>query len=159
MDTSKKSFIEQLKKFSNGMFTTKNSDGRLHTRPMVIVKVDKDCKITLISDQDDAKVKELEKDGHVAFSGQDDVGCYLTLSGTAKLKQDSSQVKDLWRSEFDAWFPEGPEKALLIEIEPQEGECWDISGESRVKYAYELIKAKICDDKAEAEKYRDEASL
>lgn len=153
MNDKQKQFVNLLSKFSVGMFTTVSTSGGLHTRPMAVAEVTPDGDLFLLTDKRSEKVAELDENSGVAFSCQDSSGRYVTLSGIATLTNDSSKVKEIWKGEFDAWFPNGFSQALLIHVKPHTGEFWDMSGLAKATYMYEMIKAQFSDQRPDMEQY------
>lgn len=151
MDKEKEEFFRLLSGFNVGILTTHSEKCGLHSRPMTIADRSNTGEITLVSGKASEKVEEIKGDESVSFSCQSEKGKYLTLSGSASLVEDKKRIKDLWRSEFDAQFPDGPSEALLIVIKPRIGEYWNNIGFGKARCLEEPTRAQMTDTKPEPE--------
>lgn len=142
MTQEERRFFDVLSRFSVGMLNTCLPSGGVHSRPMMIGKVSDGGKVRLISARAAQKVEEIKDNSAVSLSCQSEKGSYLTLSGTARLRDDHTELESIWNGAFDAWFPNGTVDAVLIELEPSIGEYWDTSGETMESYKLELDRAK-----------------
>jgi hypothetical protein len=69
---------------------------------------------------------------------------WISLSGTGKMVDDSTKVKELWNSWVEAWFPEGPDdpNVVLIKFSSDSAEYWDTPC-GRVATVISLLKTKV----------------
>ena len=110
------------------MLTTVAADGSLRSRPMATREEDFDGEIWFFTRFHSPKSDEIQENQkvNVAYvSPKNDR--YVSISGTASLVRDPEKVKELWRGELKAWFPEGkkdPELALL-KVTVSKAEYWD----------------------------------
>ena len=131
-----------LQSFQTAMLVTHGADFA-HARPMAIAAVEEDCNLWFISGRDTAKVMEIEDDARVLVVCQNERTRYVSLNGRARLINDRAKARELWKSEFQAWFPGGAKdpNLLLIHVKAQEAEYWDNSGLKGLRYAFQAAKA------------------
>lgn len=110
------------------MMTTVDRQGHLRSRPMATIARPYDGKLWFFTHINTAKVDEIENDERVNLSyAKPEANSYVSVSGTARLVRDEQTKKDLWKPEFLAWAPKGPEDANLglIHVLVDEAEYWD----------------------------------
>ncbi|MEO6418091.1 MAG: pyridoxamine 5'-phosphate oxidase family protein [Polyangiaceae bacterium] len=127
-------FYERLKEFETAMLVTHAGD-TLHARPMSIADAEPDCDLWFITGGDTLKAHEIEADGRVQVICQDGRS-YLTVTGTARLVTDRAKLDELWQETMRTWFPKGKDdpSLVLVMLTAKEGEYWDHSGLSKLKY-------------------------
>ena len=135
--------FELIEDFHTGMFTTQGAGGALHSRPMAVAEITPEKNVLLVTSLDSAKVKELSDSPGMSISFQSGSSKIAALSGKAYIEKDRAKLKELWNTNFDAWFENGPESedAALIRCEIERGEYWDTSGAKALAYVYEVAKA------------------
>ena len=131
-----------------GMMSTLEEDGSsIRSRPMQSVETGEafDGKLWFFTYEQSGKVHEFQRDRHVcvAYSKPADQQ-YVSVSGTARLNRDRTQIDDKWKESFKAWFPDGKEtKGLaLIEVSIDKAEYWS-SPNSTVVHLYGMAKAAL----------------
>jgi general stress protein 26 len=110
------------------MFTTRDSDGSLHSRPMALQESEFDGDLWFFTGRSSAKIDEIQQEQHVnvSFSKPDD-NVYVSLSGRAHEVRDMAKAKELWNPLYKTWFPKGlddPELTLL-HVDVDRAEYWD----------------------------------
>ena len=87
---------------------------------------------------------------NVAYSGN---GAWVSLSGTARIVNDTDKLRELWSSFTGSWLEGGPENPnnVLIEIDADTAEYWDTPGGSKVTQVANLIKAKVTGNTVDGE--------
>ena len=126
--------------------TVDTSDGTLRSRPMSTNgDVEFDGDLWFFTRASSHKVEEIERSPQVNASfAQPNKQNYVSMSGTAALVTDRDKMKELWKPELKAWFPEGtddPDMALL-KVNVVKAEYWDAPA-SLLLHAYGLVKATI----------------
>lgn len=121
--------IEELYDLIEGieiaMFTTRRPDGRLVSRPMATQDGREEADLWFVTDIETHKVDELENDPNVNVSYyRDRTKEWVSVSGTARISQDRTMIRDLYRPDWRAWFgkvdekrdggPDDPRLALLL---------------------------------------------
>jgi general stress protein 26 len=128
------------------MLTTVDEQGDPHSRPMSSNgDIDPNGDIWFFTNASSHKVSEVERSPKVNVSFADpDNQRYVSISGVAELIRDRAKIDELWRPEFQIWFPKGkddPEVALL-RISLEKGEYWD-SPSSTVGYALSFVSSLV----------------
>lgn len=151
MMTDLEKLIELLESFDCGMLITQDHARRVVSRPMAIADVSDSGKVVLVTAAESEKVDEIREHPEVNFCCQKGEERFVSVSGVGRVVDDPPKLKDVWNSELQAWFPDGPEgsSAVLIEIEPSFGEYWDQSGFGKAAYMFELGRAYVTGDKPE----------
>lgn len=134
-------FEDLIGRFDHAMLVSVAQDGSLHARPMAIADSD-GAALSFATSKRSAKAEEIAMRPGVAVVMQA-AGAYLTISGTARLVDDSARIELLWRDDWKLWFPEGPSdpSLVLIEIDPERAEYWDRTGARRLEFLWEAGKA------------------
>jgi general stress protein 26 len=137
-----------LEEFDVAMLATRTKDGQLRARPMALAEVEPGGTLWFLTDRHSAKVDEIERDVQVLVTMQSKTK-FVSLSGTAAPVEDRARVARLWKLEWQAWFPGGKDdpNLVLLRVDGDEGEYWDNSGTSGVKYLVEVGKALLTGDR------------
>ena len=148
MDTEAK-FMDMLEHFDTAMLVTHNASGGLDGRPMAIAELDSDGGLWFVASNDSGKMVDIAKDSDVAVTLQASKK-FLTLSGKAAIVNKRDKISELWKKEWQAWFPKGKDDPAirLIHVVPSRGEYWDNSGFQGLKYRFEAGKAYLQGEKA-----------
>lgn len=135
-----------LKEFSTAMFVTLGLGGRPAARPMHVARVDEEAgKLWFLTGKSGNLADELQKEAVTLLVFQKDNSAYVSLRGRARLTQNASHIKDLWKEPYKVWFPEGPDdpNIALVEVDPMEAEYWDNRGLNKLEYLFESAKAYV----------------
>jgi general stress protein 26 len=93
-----------------------------HARMLEATRIEPDFRVWMISSPTSRKVQELRGNSRATMAFADSRGeGYVTLVGNAKIVNDSTMKKSIWKFEYGAFFPGGPDGAdsVLIEFNPQ----------------------------------------
>ena len=136
---------ELIEDIQFAMFTTVDTDGTLHSRPMATQQVEFDGDLWFFTGLDAAKVQQVngEHQVNVSFANPDDQR-YVSISGWAELVRDHQKMEELWNPLYKAWFPDGlddPNLALL-KVHVRKAEYWD-SPNSKVVQLVGFAKALV----------------
>ena len=120
--------FEMIDDIGTCMLTTRRADGMLVSRPMQVQLRTEEGELWFVTDEDAAKLDELDVDAHVnaAFF---DAGSreWISMSGLARASRDREQIHTLHRPDWRAWFPDeggqrdgGPDdpRMVLIHVRP-----------------------------------------
>lgn len=131
-----------LEEFGVAMLVTRTPEGQLRGRPMVLAEAEPDGTLWFLTGGRSGKMEELEQDDHVVVTMQSKRK-FLSISGTAAPDVDRERLARIWKPEFQAWFPGGQDDPdlVLLRMDGEDGEYWDNSGASGVKYLIEAGKA------------------
>lgn len=136
MPTDRQSIVEMMRDLDLCMLTTHADDGALHTRPMSNNgEVEFDGDVWFFSSAESRKVREIEADARVLVSySAPDQGLWLALEGRAEIVRDARKKKELWLSELNQWFENGPtdSSVVLIRIQAERAEHWGKAGDGVV---------------------------
>ena len=134
-----------IKDIRFAMFTTRHSNGHLHSRPMTTQnsKLDEDSNLWFFMSRQGAPVADLSADPTVnvvyADPGDDS---YVSVSGTASVVDDMAKKQQLWSKLAEAWFPGGvddPDLAL-VRVKISHANYWDVT-DSKVVQLFKMAKA------------------
>jgi general stress protein 26 len=136
---------ELIEDIQFAMFTTVDTDGTLHSRPMATQQVEFDGDLWFFTGLDAAKVQQVNRKHqvNVSFANPDDQR-YVSISGWAELVRDHQKMEELWNPLYKAWFPDGlddPNLALL-KVHVMKAEYWD-SPNSKVVQLVGFAKALV----------------
>jgi general stress protein 26 len=142
-ETNIEKFREVLNKFDTAILATVDDSGKIHARPMAIFEIESDGNVIFITDENSAKVDEIERNQRATVIYQDGWTCTATITGSAEIFRDSAKLRENWRKTFQAWFPDGPDdpRILLLRVRGEVGEFWDNSGLKAFRYMYQAAKA------------------
>lgn len=134
------------------MLTHVDENGRLVSKPMATQEVDFDGTVRFIAERASDQGMDIQKNPNVnvAYSGN---GAWVSLSGTARIVNDTDKLRELWSSFTGSWLEGGPENPnnVLIEIDADTAEYWDTPGGSKVTQVVNLIKAKVTGNTVDGE--------
>ena len=134
------------------MLTHVDEDGRLFSKPMATQEVDFDGTVRFIAERASDQGMDIQKNPNVnvAYSGN---GAWVSLSGKARIVNDTDKLRELWSSFTGSWLEGGPENPnnVLIEIDADTAEYWDTPGGSKVTQVANLIKAKVTGNTVDGE--------
>lgn len=146
MKTTAVSKLQDLiHEFEIAMLVTRSHYGELRSRPMVLVDVDAEGVLWLLTDRHSGKMEEVAADNHVNVTMQSSRK-FVSISGTAAPVDDRQKIDSLWKETWKIWFPDGKDdpNLTLIRIHGETGEYWDNSGIRGIQYLIEAGKAYLC---------------
>lgn len=119
---------ELIKGSHTVMFTTVDSEGRPHSRPMTSHVTGFDGTLWFLTNAHSLKITELERDHEVSVSyvNHND-SHYVSVSGKTAVVKDPKKIKDLWSPVHETRFPEGPNdpNITLLKVKVERAEYWD----------------------------------
>jgi len=138
---------ELIKDIRFAMFTTRHSNGHLHSRPMTTQNrgIDEDSSLWFFMSRANGPVDDVCKDPSVsvvyADPGKDS---YVSVSGTAALVEDSALKEKFWSKMNDAWFPRGPTDpdVALVEVKIIHANYWDVD-DSKIVQLFKMATAAV----------------
>ena len=136
-----------IKDIKFAMFTTRHTNGHLHSRPMTTQnsKLDEDASLWFFMDRNDGPVADLMADPLVNLVYADPgADSYVSVSGTAAVVDDDAKVKQLWSKLNEAWFPGGPTdpNLALVEVKIIHANYWDVD-DHKIVQLFKIAKAAI----------------
>ena len=143
-----------LGEFDTAMLVTVTADEMVRARPMALQDHEDvaDCDLWFVTEADTPKCKEIEHDrnvGVVCLRNRD--SAYLSISAEAEIVRDRALIHRLWKPDWKAWFPNGPdeESLAIIKLRVQRAEYWEPEG-GRMRVLYEVVKALLKGERADA---------
>ncbi len=138
---------ELIKDIRFAMFTTRHTNGYLHSRPMTTQnrRIDEDSSLWFFMSRANGPVDDILHDASVnvvyADPGQDS---YVSVSGNARVVEDMARKEQLWSKMNDAWFPRGPTDpdVALVEVRIAQAHYWDVDA-SKIVQLFKLAKAAV----------------
>jgi general stress protein 26 len=143
-------FRELIKDIRFAMFTTRQADGSLRSRPMTTQNDPEDPEgnqpsLYFFASLTGEPVADLQRDPAVnvgyADPGRDS---YVSVSGKATVVDDADRKKRLWSKFAEAWFPGGPEDPdlALVRVQIEQAEYWNVK-ESKVTQLFKMARANL----------------
>ena len=87
------------------MFTTRRADGHLVSRPMATQARSSGADLWFVTDNSTDKLAELNADEHVNIAYYNMKSReYVSVSGTARVVDDRSKIRESYRPDWKAWF-------------------------------------------------------
>lgn len=151
-----------LSQFKTAMLVTRESEaaggdgapaaGQLRARPMAIADIEDISTLRFVTSVDSDKVDEMLADDRVMVTMQS-ASAYITITGTAKVSNDKGKLEEIWKPALDAWFDEGLDdpRAALIEVQGTFAEFWEMSAPSKLRYMFEMARARLTDEKVDTD--------
>lgn len=138
---------ELIKDIRFAMFTTRHTNGHLHSRPMTTQNrgIDEDSSLWFFMSRANGPVDDVSHDPTVnvvyADPGKDS---YVSVSGTAQVVDDAALKEKLWSKMNDAWFPLGPTDpdVALVEVKIVHANYWDVN-DSKVVQLFKMATATV----------------
>jgi general stress protein 26 len=142
-----------LKEFDTAMFVTVTPEHMVRARPMAIENPTElgDCDLWFVTSDATAKVDEVVHDqqvGVVCFRSRDKA--YISISAKARVDKNQELIKRLWKPDWKAWFPNGPDdpSLCLIKLDVEHAEYWEPEG-GRARVLVNMVKAFVTKEPAQ----------
>ena len=142
-----------LKEFDTAMLVTVTPEGMLRGRPMALQDPDAldDCDLWFVTPEDSAKVHEITGDHRVCiccFRSRDKA--YISISAMARMEKSTTEVRRLWKPDWKAWFPNGPEdpSITLLKLNVLHAEYWEPEG-GRLRVLFDMLRSIASGEPAE----------
>lgn len=127
------------------MFCTIGYNGQISSRPMTTNEVDEEGNIWFFTNKlSEVSIEADQKNDVCLAYACPSSNDYLSVTGIASIVLDKAKIKELWKSAYKVWFPEGvddPELAL-IKVTPVNAEYWD-STSSKMVVLFSMVKAAL----------------
>ncbi len=138
---------ELIKDIRFAMFTTRHTNGYLHSRPMTTQNrgIDEDSSLWFFMSRANGPVDDVCNDLRVNVVYADpSKDSYVSISGNAALVEDAARKKLLWSKMNDAWFPLGPTDPdlALVEVNIIQAHYWDVK-DSKIVQLIKMATAAV----------------
>ena len=142
-----------VQEFDTAMLVTRTVEGLMRARPMAVQEQTSDLSgdLWFVASIDSAKMHEIEHDPQVCVTFlQARGGAYASISARATIRRDQALVHKLWRSDWKAWWPKGPDdpQIAFLELQVERAEYWDPPG-GAVRILYEIAKSVLKGESAD----------
>jgi general stress protein 26 len=138
---------ELIEDIKFAMFTTRHSNGHLHSRPLTTQNSELDEHSSLwffVSRRSDTVADiAAQPQVNVVYADPSD-DSYVSVSGEAAVVEDPAKKEALWTKATEAWFPGGvtdPDLALL-EVRITHANYWDVK-DSKLVQLLKIAKAAV----------------
>jgi len=127
---------------SIAMLATVEADGELRSRPMATQAMTETGDLLFFTRRDAPKVGEATHHPVNVVYADTKANTYVSVSGTAALDTDRSEIAAHWKPELNAWFPDGVDdpQIALLRVHVVRAEYWDAPHPAMVK-VLEFAKA------------------
>ena len=118
---------------------------RLRSRPMHAMPDRQAGCLWFVTDQRGAKEDEIKAAPEVCLAFADTgSNTFLSIAGHAEMMRDAAKAKELWSTEAQAWWPNGPAdpEVRVLRVAAESAEFWDTRGNS-VTIALKLAAARL----------------
>ena len=134
-----------LSGFSTVLLVTMGGPHGCHSRPMAVARVDQNTDLWLVTARDSQKVREIDADSRVQVHAQEGWANCVVLTGRASVVDDRALIREIWRTAFTVWFPEGADdpNIVLLHVTGEQAEYWDSTGTNGLRYVYQSLKALV----------------
>jgi general stress protein 26 len=140
-EQAQQNFFELVGEFDDAMLITHGPDGDMHARPMSIARIEDDGDLWFVTHIDSTKVEELTKSSRVLVAMQAPRR-FASINGRAELVRDRTKIEELWSEAFRLYWKDAHDPSIaLIRVRAEEGEYWDESGISGLKFAFRAATA------------------
>ena len=116
---------------------------RQRARPLSARPDREDGRIYFLTDVAGAKDEQIERFPTVTLAFSDNRSHdYVVITGTARVSDDRSKIKELWTSTDKAWWDSADDPAVrVIVVEPEDAEIW--KGPNRLIAGAKLLAAAV----------------
>jgi general stress protein 26 len=124
---------------------TTHAGGKMRSRPMHAIAERDEGAIYFVTDTRGAKDAEIAAAPDVCLSFAD-IGdnTYLSITGRAAMIRDPEKAEELWSTEAQAWWPQGPQDPAVrvLRVTLEQAEYWDTRGNS-IMVALKVMAARM----------------
>ena len=153
-NTDHEKIWELIKGAHSALLITVRQDGSLDSRPMGCLQKGFDDTLWFLTFRDSLKLREIRSNPHVMVSyAKPREFEYVSLSGEARVVEDTQKVKELWTEGLRVWFPRGPDdpEISVLAVDVQEAMYWTDAA-SVATYAWAYVKARLTGNSPPADK-------
>lgn len=138
-------FRKLVQEYDTAMMTTIGRDGHLHSRPMATQEPLESSPLWFATSLDTNKVEDLQKDPRINLSYyRPSDRAWVSVSGKARIDQDRTKIKALWKEDWKIWFPGGPEQPdlALLHVDAESVTFWQPES-GKIGTLFSLAKAYV----------------
>jgi general stress protein 26 len=112
---------ERLEEVRVAMVTTIDAAGLLSSRPLTLQRIDDSGSVYFIGPRDADWAIDTQA---VNVALVDEGRTWVSVVGRAEYVEGTSLLSDLWDEVTDAYFPDGPESAQVMQVHADRWEYW-----------------------------------
>jgi general stress protein 26 len=113
-------FYDLVENIEIAMMTTRRPDGHLESRAMATQKRAEGADLWFVTLDGAGKLRDIEYDPHVNLSYyKDRTREWVSVSGIASISRDRQKIKELYASDWAAWFPKGDDPRHGTDEDPR----------------------------------------
>lgn len=129
------------------MLAHRHADGSLHSHPLTTMNktLDGGGSLWFFVSRKSEVGRRLRQDGNVNLAyANPDKDTWVSVTGTALVREDAQKKKDLFNPMAKAWFPGGPEDPdlELVEVRMAEAEYWNVK-ENKLLQLFKMARAAV----------------
>jgi general stress protein 26 len=107
MSSEIKKLYDLIDDLEIAMMTTRRADGHLESRAMANQKRAAGADLWFVTAEGTGKLNDIEADPHVNLAYyKDRTREWISVSGTAVLSRDREKIRELYATDWKAWFPD-----------------------------------------------------
>jgi len=152
-----KKFRDMIKDIDFCMLTTIDERGDLHSRPMSSNgEIDDNADLWFFTGASSLKVSEINDAPRVNVSFADPQNQnYISITGRARLVRDRKKIQELWKPQFQMWFPKGKDdpNVALLRVSAEKAEYWD-SPSSTISFALNFVSALVTGEEPDSGEHK-----
>jgi general stress protein 26 len=149
MKSELQKLYELVREIEIAMMVTRRPDGHLDSRAMATQKPADGADLWFVTSEGAGKIKEIEADPHVNLSFYNSkTREWISVSGIAKISRDRGKIRELYATDWKAWFPEEGDprhgtpddpRMVLIGVDVHAAVFFDVT-KPRPVVLYEMVK-------------------
>ena len=148
---------DMIKDIDFCMLTTIDERGDLHSRPMSSNgEIDDNADLWFFTGAYSHKVSEISDTPRVNVSFADPQNQnYISITGRARLVRDRKKIEELWKPQFQMWFPKGKDdpNVALLRVTAEKAEYWD-SPSSVISFALNFVSAVVTGEEPDSGEHK-----
>jgi general stress protein 26 len=107
MKSEKEKFYGMIEDIEIAMMTTRRSDGHLRSRAMATQKRAAGADLWFVTCDGTSKLNDLAQDPHLNLTYYRESSMeWISVSGTATISHDRQKIRELYATDWKAWFPD-----------------------------------------------------
>jgi general stress protein 26 len=134
-----------IKSSHSALLVTVSQDGTLDSRPMGCLQTSFDGILWFITFRNSLKLVEISNNPNVmvSYAKPSDFE-YVSLSGKARVVEDSQKLNELWTEGLRVWFPNGPSdpEIAILAVDAERATYWTDAA-SMATYAWAYVKTRL----------------
>lgn len=159
--TDQEKIWEFIKGSHSALLITVKSDGALDSRPMGCLQTDFNGVLWFLTFRHSLKLVEIRDNPNVLVSyAKPSEFEYVSISGKARIIEDTQKLRELWTEGLRVWFPEGPKdpEIAILAVDVEKATYWTDAA-SIATYAWAYVRARLTGKSPTADEIVTEKSV